>query len=125
MANNPAISIVDDDESVREALGSLMKSYGYSTRVFDSAAAFLAAPIRTDCLVADINMPGMSGIDLCKQVTTEGGGTPVILITARHDEVLRIRALKAGAFCYIVKPIDEEQLLKCIRSATVGNDIRG
>jgi FixJ family two-component response regulator len=117
LTQKTVISIVDDDESVREALGSLIKSYGYETRVYESAAAFLQSGTQPDCLVADIHMPGMSGIELCKQLTARGV-VPVILITARHDEALRSRAFGAGASCYIVKPIDEPKLLKCIHSAT-------
>ena len=113
------ISIVDDDESVREAAKGLMKSLGYAAETFPSAEDFLQsqqAP-RTACLIADVNMPGMSGLDLHRHLSTSGKRIPTILITAYPDNGVRDRALNAGVICYLSKPFDEGDLLSCIHSA--------
>ena len=114
-----AISIVDDDDSVREAMGSLMRSYGYRTETFDSGASFLASDARrrTDCLIADVQMPGMTGLELYGLLAASDDPIPTILITARHDEAIRKRALAAGVLCYLAKPFAEARLLGCVRSA--------
>lgn len=114
-----AISIVDDDESVREGLVGLMQSHGYSAEGFDSGASFLGSDRsrHTDCLIADIHMPGMTGFELDEQLAGSGHLIPTILITARHDENLRARALSGGFHCYLTKPFSEDELLDCIRSA--------
>jgi FixJ family two-component response regulator len=114
-----AISIVDDDESVREALVDLMKSHGYHAEAFDSSLAFLDSDQRnrTDCLIADIQMPGMTGIELHTRLLAFEEPIPTILITAVPDDDARDRALQAGVHCYLAKPFDEGELLACIRSA--------
>ena len=119
-----SISIVDDDESVREAMGSLMRSYGYRTETFDSGARFLASEARrhTDCLIADVQMPGMSGLELYGLLAASEDPIPTIMITARQDEAIRKRALASGVFCYLTKPFDEAHLLKCVRAATGQDD---
>jgi FixJ family two-component response regulator len=119
------ISIVDDDESVREALVGLMQSHGYGAQAFESSALFLASGSRPNCLIADMHMPEMTGLDLCCHLTASGDAIPTILITARHDESLRERALKAGVLCYLTKPFKEESLLKCIRSVLMDTDTEG
>jgi FixJ family two-component response regulator len=124
LAKKFVISIVDDDESVREGLVGLMQSHGYDVEPFGSAAEFLAAQRQTDCLVVDIHMPGMNGLELCSQVVRANGNPPVIMITARHDEGLRKRALDCGAHCYLVKPLQEERLLDCVRSAIQHKDAK-
>ena len=115
----PLISIVDDDESVREAATGLMKSLGYTAEAFPSAEDFLQSEQRrrTSCLIADINMPGMSGLDLYRQLATSGRPIPTILITAYPDEGVRERALHDGVICYLSKPFDETDLLSCLESA--------
>ncbi len=122
-----AISIVDDDESVREGLVGLMQSHGYIAEAFESGASFLSSdrPRHTDCLIADIHMPGMTGFELDDRLTASGRLIPTILITARHDENLRARALNAGIHCYLTKPFSEDELLECIRSALGGGDAGG
>jgi len=113
------ISIVDDDESVREAAKGLMKSLGYAAEKFPSAEDFLQsqqAP-RTACLIADVNMPGMSGLDLHRHLSTSGKRIPTILITAYPDNGVSDRALNAGVICYLSKPFDEGDLVSCIHSA--------
>ena len=115
----PLISIVDDDESVREAAKGLMKSLGYTAETFPSAEDFLRSREvpRTACLIADVNMPGMSGLDLHRHLSTTGKRIPTILITAYPDDSARERALNAGVICYLSKPFDEGDLLSCIHSA--------
>ena len=119
MAKKPLISIVDDDESVREATKGLMKSLGFSAEVFPSAEDFLASRHlrRTSCLIADVNMPRMTGIELHRRLKASGKTIPTILITAYPDESIRARALIDGVICYLSKPFDEDDLLVCISSA--------
>jgi FixJ family two-component response regulator len=114
----PLIAIVDDDESVREATKALMRSTGLVAEAFSSAEEFLRSPHlgRTACLVADVHMPGMSGLDLHRQVSTLSQRIPTILITAYPNDTVRARALSAGAIGYLVKPFSEDDLLNCIRS---------
>jgi FixJ family two-component response regulator len=125
LAKKFVVSIVDDDESVREGLMGLMQSHGYDAKAFSSAADFLAADGCEDCLVVDIHMPGMTGLELCSHMAHENCDTPIIMITARHDEGLRKRALNSGAHCYLVKPLGEERLLECVRSAIKDRDAKG
>jgi FixJ family two-component response regulator len=123
---NALISIVDDDESVREATKGLLKSLGFSAESFACAEDFLNSirfP-RTTCLIADVQMPGMSGLDLHRQLLAAGKSIPTILITAYPDERTRARALKAGVICYLVKPFTESDLLNCLR-AILGEDPKG
>jgi len=113
------ISIVDDDLFVREALKRLMKSLGYSVSDFPSAAEFLESPTFGDtaCLIADIHMPGMTGVELYGQLTAAGRAIPTILITAYPDDSVRERALNDGVLCYLTKPFRERDLINCVRSA--------
>jgi FixJ family two-component response regulator len=115
----PLISIVDDDESVREATKGLMKSLGYTSEAFPSAENFLQShhALRTSCLIADVNMPGMSGLDLRHHLSASGKAIPTILITAYPDDRVREDALNAGVICYLSKPFDVGDLLFCIHSA--------
>jgi len=115
----PLISIVDDDESMREAVRGLMKSLGYRVEAAASAEEFLRSPHvrRTSCLITDVQMPGMSGLELHQRLSTSGESIPTILITAYPDDSVRERALAAGVIGYLSKPLDENDLLACIRSA--------
>lgn len=117
--NQLLISIVDDDESVREATRGLMLSLGYTAAAFPTAEDFLQSQevARTACLIADVNMPGMSGLDLHRHLSSSGRRLPTILITAYPDEKIREGALNAGVICYLSKPFDETDLLTCIGSA--------
>lgn len=119
MSDDTLISIVDDDESVREALKGLMRSFGFAVEAFPSALEFLASPrLRdTSCLIADVNMPLMSGVELHRRLVQLGQVIPTILITAYPDDNIRARALKDGVVCYLTKPFDENDVLKCVRSA--------
>ena len=114
----PMISIVDDDEPIREAVKGLMKSLGYRAEATASAEEFLRSPhVRsTSCLIADVQMPGMTGLDLHRHLSASGKPIPTILITYPDDGV-RERALAAGVIGYLSKPFDENDLRTCIRSA--------
>lgn len=119
MADRSLVSIVDDDQLVRESIGRLLRSYGYPVESFPSAAGLLAFPHldETACLVADINMPGMTGLELHRQLTSAGRRIPTILITAYPDEAVRLRALADGVLCYLGKPFNDSEMLRCVRMA--------
>ena len=114
------ISIVDDDKSVRESENSLIRSLGYATATFASGEEFLGSGrLRdTECLITDVRMPGMSGVDLQSRLIANGNRTPVIFVTAHPEERLRERALRAGALGFLSKPISEESLIACLERAT-------
>ena len=97
----------------------LIRSLGYTVEAFASAADFLATPRQdeTACLIADVHMPAMSGVELCKHLIDAGSGIPTILVTAYPNDVDRARALNEGAVCYLRKPIDENHLMRCLRAA--------
>jgi len=114
-----AISIVDDDESIREAMEARMKSLGFQARTFPSAGDFLASPgiEHTSCMIADINMPHMTGVELHRHLLDLGYEIPTILITAYPNDEVRARALADGVKCYLAKPFDDEELIRCVRYA--------
>ena len=116
LAKNVMISIVDDDKSVREAAKMLIRSLGYATATFASAEEFLESGRLRDtaCLITDVQMPGMSGVDLQSHLVANGHCTPVILVTAYPEESVRERALDAGAFGFLGKPFSEECLIACL-----------
>jgi FixJ family two-component response regulator len=113
------IAVVDDDESVREALAGLLKSLGFSPVAFRSAEDFLNSRqgCGAACLIADVQMPGMTGPELHDRLAAAGEAIPTILVTAYPDEAARARALRAGVKGYLPKPFSEDELLGCIRSA--------
>jgi FixJ family two-component response regulator len=116
----PLISIVDDDHSVRESLARLIRSVGFRVQVFESAEDFLSTSQgrRADCLILDIRMPGMNGLELQRELSTSDRELPVIFITAHgSDAQVRARALGAGAVDYLLKPLREEEVLKAIETA--------
>jgi FixJ family two-component response regulator len=119
MPKRRLISIVEDDQPFRESMIELMSSLGYTVEAFPSAESFLASPLlaETACLVADVHMPGMTGVELNRRLIHAGHQIPMILVTAYPDEVIRNRALKDGVVCYLSKPVDDEHLERCIRSA--------
>ena len=116
--DKPLIAVVDDDAAMLEALQGLMRSLGFAAEAFASGQAFLSSPHlgRTACLIADVHMPGMSGLDLHDQLVASGQRIPTILITAYPNDQARARALGAGVVCYLVKPFGEGDLLRCLRS---------
>jgi FixJ family two-component response regulator len=113
------VSVVEDDSHFRDSMSRLMRSLGYNVETFPSAVDLLTSPrlIETTCLVADVHMPAMTGIELHKHLKEAGLMIPTILVTAYPDDVERARALNDGVVCYLRKPIDEEQLIRCFRAA--------
>jgi FixJ family two-component response regulator len=113
------VAIVDDDESVRIALQGMMKSVGLPAKAFASAEEFLNSGVQnqTACLIADIRMPGMSGLDLQAKLNAERCRIPTIFITAHGDAKMRLQALRAGAVEFLAKPFDDEVLLENVRAA--------
>ena len=120
MTNNQFIvMIVDDNESIRRAARRLIKSYGFPVETFASAEDFLSSGrlLETACLVLDVQMPGLNGLELQNRLMTDGHQVPIIFITAFNDENARAQALKAGALGYLVKPFEEADLLTAINIA--------
>jgi FixJ family two-component response regulator len=119
MANNILISVVEDDEPFRESMRKLVTALGYAVEVFPSAATFLASPFlgATACLVTDVQMPEMTGVELHRHLVDAGYAIPTIIVTAYPNEAARTRALNNGVVCYLRKPVDDDQLERCLRSA--------
>ena len=113
------ISVVEDDEPFRESMRTLMIALGYTVEAFSSASDFLKSPLvaATACLITDMQMPGLSGLELHRRLVDAGHAIPTIIVTAYPDEMSRNRALKSGVVCYLSKPIDDEHLERCLRSA--------
>ena len=126
MSNKTLISIVDDDESVREATRGLMSALGFAAEAFASGDDFLKSDHvhGTSCLIVDMQMPGMTGLELHARLVASGWAIPTILITAYPDNRGRARALGAGITCYLIKPFSEDALLDCIRLALDPNGVR-
>jgi FixJ family two-component response regulator len=119
MPNASLVSIVEDDQFFRESMRRLMRSLGYNVEAFPSAADFLASPrlVETACLIADVHMPGMTGLELHCRLIDSGYAIPTILMTAYPDDDVRARALNEGVVCYLAKPVDEKHLAPCLRAA--------
>jgi FixJ family two-component response regulator len=117
--NSALISIIDDDRSVREAIQGLIRSLGYATVAFGSAEDYLDSDRIDDtaCIITDLQMPGLSGIDLQRRLIADGRHTPVIFVTAFPSDRLRKQALDAGAYGFLSKPFDETSLITCIDKA--------
>ena len=113
------ISVVEDDDSAREALAGLVRAFGYLTAAFCGAAEFLQSNLvaKTACLIADVHMPRMSGLDLHLFLVASGIAIPTLLVTAFPDDAGRRRALDLGVAGYLVKPVSPETLLTCIQDA--------
>jgi FixJ family two-component response regulator len=116
---NKLVSIVDDDESMRVALHGLLKAVGLPSQAFASAERFLESGQQheTACLIADIRMPGISGLELQARLKAERCKIPTIFITAHGDSEMRMQALRAGAVEFLTKPFDDEMLLESVRAA--------
>ena len=116
------VGVVDDDESVREAISSLLRSAGYMCSVFPSAKAFLESDTleATDCMVLDVRMPEVTGPQLQAKLRAMNSAVPVIFVTAHADDEVRARALRDGAIAFLNKPFSEDALLDAIRSALNG-----
>ena len=119
MAEGPLIAIVDDDPSIRRSTLSLLRAAGFATAAFEDAESFLVSAARATaaCLVADMKMNGMSGLDLHEALAAAGDGIPTVLITAYPQEETRSKASRAGITCFLGKPFASEQLLECVREA--------
>jgi FixJ family two-component response regulator len=112
------ITIVDDDKSVREAVKGLVRSLGYRAITFRSAEEFLLSDLsETLCLITDVQMPGLSGLDLHRHLVAQGVYMPTIFMTAFPEEGTRARAVRTGAFGYLSKPFSEENLINCVDRA--------
>jgi FixJ family two-component response regulator len=118
------VSIVEDDQFFRESMRRLMRSEGYTVEAFPSAADFLASPrlLETACLIADVHMPAMTGVELYRHLVDAGYAIPTILVTAYPDEADRAQTLNEGVVCYLRKPVDEEHLIRCLRKALQSDD---
>lgn len=113
------IAIVDDDDAMREALSELLQVFGFTCHVFDRAESFLSVhrPGSFDCLITDIRMPGIGGLELLRRLRSVGSTMPVIVVTSYADPVVRDRAMDCGACAYLTKPLADEALLQSLRSA--------
>jgi FixJ family two-component response regulator len=113
------ISVVEDDLYFRESMRRLMRSLGYDVAAFPSAADFLASPhlAKTACLIADVHMPAMSGLELHEHLVEAGHAIPTILVTAYPNAVDHARAMDGGVVCYLRKPFDEQHLIRYLRAA--------
>jgi len=118
-ANKKGVAIVDDDAAVRAALEGLLRSAGLSAQSFDSAESFIESgqQFQTGCLIADIRMPGMSGLELQAKLNAERCRIPIVFITAHGDSQMRMQALRAGAVEFLAKPFNDEALLETVRAA--------
>jgi FixJ family two-component response regulator len=117
--NTKEVAIVDDDAAVRVALEGLLRSAGLTARAFDSAERFIESgqQFQIGCLIADIRMPGMSGLELQAKLNSEQCRIPIIFITAHGDAQMRMQALRAGAVEFLAKPFNDEVLLETVRAA--------
>jgi len=120
----PLVAIIDDDASVRATTDSLVRSLGYIVNTFASAEEFLRSNRLDDlsCVIADVQMPGMSGVELQAHLLTQGNQVPFIFVTAFPDERVRAQALRAGAICYLTKPFDGENLIQGLQAALKKHD---
>ena len=119
----PLLSVVDDDESVRESLPDLLKEFGFTVRAFSCAEEFLSSDSvgQTKCLILDVVMPGMSGLELQRELRRSGKEIPVIFITAQKDEAIRNQAFKYGAVRFLCKPFSDTALLEALNAAVPAN----
>jgi two-component system, LuxR family, response regulator FixJ len=123
LPNPPVIAVVDDDEAMRDALCGFLQVLSLSCRPFDRAEAFLAAyvPGEFDCLVTDLRMPGMGGLQLQQKLRALGSSMPVIVVTSAMDAPSRSRAMEGGAFAYLTKPVSQDALLHHLAAALAGD----
>jgi FixJ family two-component response regulator len=119
LSERSLISIVDDDQAFGDSMRRLLKSLGYAVAVFPSAAEFLASPTLADttCLVADVHMPAMTGVELYRRLIELGHTIPTILVTAYPNDSVQECMLTQGVECYLPKPLDEADLIGCLRCA--------
>lgn len=119
MADRPLVAVVDDDKSIRNATSDLLKAAGFNPAAFEDAESFLGWPTRASvaCLVADMRMPGMSGLELYEALAAAGHAIPTVIITAHPEELTQARARAVGICCYLSKPFAPDDLLDCVGEA--------
>ena len=127
MPKGPLVAIVDDDESIRDTTKDLLESAGFSAVVFARPASLLRSRRlnRVRCLIADMRMPKMTGLELHQHLAASNRAIPTILMTAYPDERARARAIKANVMCYLIKPFAADELLACVRHALQRHDAGG
>ena len=125
MLKRPLVAIVDDDESIRDTIKDLLESAGFSAAVFAGAARLLKSTRlrRVSCLIADMRMPKMTGLELHQHLVASNRAIPTILMTAYPDERAQAQAIKAKVVCYLIKPFAADELLACVRSAVEMHDV--
>jgi FixJ family two-component response regulator len=118
----PVVAIVDDDVSIQRALARLLYTAGWHAITFSSAEAFLQTSMQAspDCVVCDVWLPGMTGVELLEHLVATGSTLPAVIITARDDLQMRMRAMQAGAVAYLLKPLDRQDLLQALQEALDG-----
>jgi FixJ family two-component response regulator len=119
---HPLLSVVDDEEMLRESLPDLLREFGFAARAFSSGQEFLSSDCvdETRCLILDVEMPGMSGLDLQEELKCRGQAIPIIFITGQKDDEIRKRALRLGAVKFLYKPFSDSDLLDAINAALCG-----
>jgi FixJ family two-component response regulator len=124
MPKRSLVSVVEDDQFFRESMKTLIISLGHRVEAFASAGDFLASPrlAETACLIVDVNMPAMTGIELYRHLSDAGRAIPTILVTAYPNDVDRIRVMADGVVCYIRKPVNEQQLKRCLHAALTSGE---
>jgi FixJ family two-component response regulator len=124
LLRRPVISVVDDDASIRAAIDSLLRARGYAVYTFASAAEFLRSPQLSDssCVITDVRMPDMSGVELQSALRQQGNSVPFIFVTAFPEESARLPALRDGAVCFLSKPFDAPTLIRCVKAALTAGD---
>jgi FixJ family two-component response regulator len=121
MAHPPVIAIVDDDEAVRASLASLVRSLGYDVRTYGSGADFLRDVLNPACMIADIQMPVMTGEELQARLVASDRCFPIIFMTAFPTDPIRKRVMEAGAHCYLSKPAAGDEIIRCLEEALAGH----
>ncbi|PZM08600.1 response regulator transcription factor [Rhizobium tubonense] len=118
-SKKPVVFVVDDDISIRESLEHLILTAGWEPVIFDSAERFLERPrvLGPSCLILDVNMPGVNGLDLQREMAADGSNVPIIFVTGYDDAPMIVRAMKAGAVEFLTKPLDISALLQAVRAA--------
>lgn len=116
------VSIIDDEPSVRDAIALLLATHGLSATAYESAAAFLAAPFAAGCIVSDVRMPEITGLDLLRRLKTSGDPRPILLLTGHGDVEMAVQAIKLGAFDFVEKPFDNDRLVAIVRAALVASE---